>query len=94
MNQVTTDDLLTVESANRIAIERIGRDAAPVSDLPFLFALRPGRCIVQVAPCFDPLALTNTARLILWDDDQVTALRTDGESRLLTEEERAGVLGA
>ena len=66
----------------------------PISDLPYIHALRPGRCIVQIAPAFDPLVLANTARVILWDDGEVTALRTDGQSRLLTEEEKAGVLGA
>lgn len=61
-----------------------------------LQALRPERGIIEVATCIDQSKETKPVNgwLILWDDDQVTALRTDGESRLLTEEERAGVLGA
>ena len=90
----TTESMLMVESARRKGMENLERAAAPVSDLPYIHALRPGRCIVQMGPCFDPIALANTARLILWDDGEVTALRTDGESRLLTEAEKAGVLAA
>ena len=66
-----------------------------IHDLVKLQALRPECEIVQVAPCIDHGKESKPVNgwLILWDDDEVTALRTDGQSRLLTEEEKAGVLG-
>ena len=65
-------------------------------NLAKLQTLRPKRGIIEVATCIDQNKEAKPVNgwLILWDDGQVTALRTDGESRLLTEEERAGVLGA
>lgn len=65
-------------------------------DLVKLQALRPEHRIVQVAPCVDQGKESRPVNgwLILWDDGEVTALRTDGQSRLLTAEEKAGVLGS
>ena len=67
-----------------------------MQDLVKLQALRPECGIVQVAPCVDQGKESRPVNgwLILWDDGEVTALRTDGQSRLLTAEEKAGVLGS